>query len=170
MRILGLDPGSRHTGFGVVEQRGQKLTALTHGRISIPTDLDMALRLDRLVVELESLLECWRPNAVVLEALFHGVNSRSLIVLAQARGALLAQLGRRGLEVAEYSPAEVKRGLCGHGRADKSQVARMVQMLLGLPTAARSSDATDALALAIYYSQRARMDRLEGRLRHSANL
>jgi crossover junction endodeoxyribonuclease RuvC len=99
----------------------------------------------------------------VLESPFHGASSRALIVLSQARGALLAVLGRHGLEVCEYSPAEVKSAVTGNGRADKRQVARMVQILLGLDTAGTNSDATDALALAICYAQRGRLDRLVGR-------
>ena len=104
------------------------------------------------------------PDVAVLESLFHGVNPRSLIVLAQARGALLATVARLGLPVAEYSPAEVKTAVTGHGRADKAQVARMVVLILGLGSGEKlSSDASDALAVAICYAQRLRLDSLGGR-------
>ncbi len=163
MRILGLDPGSRHTGYGIVDDEGEGLRAATLGRLSCPPRAAMPARLHFLARELDGLLDRWRPAAAVLESPFHGINARSLIVLAQARGALLAVLAGRGLAVAEYSPAEVKAAVTGDGRADKEQVARMVRLLLGLDGRA-SRDATDALALALCYAQRRRMDALAGRL------
>jgi crossover junction endodeoxyribonuclease RuvC len=96
----------------------------------------------------------------VLESPFHGMNSRSLIVLAQARGALLATLAGRGLEIREYTPAEVKSAVTGNGRADKEQVARMVRLILGVSGPAWPADATDALAVALCCGQRLRLDRL----------
>jgi crossover junction endodeoxyribonuclease RuvC len=97
-----------------------------------------------------------------LETPFHGLNSRTLVVLAQARGALLATLASRSIEIAEYSPAEVKSAVAGSGRADKTQVARMVSVLLTLDTTRLSSDAADALAIAICYAHRNRFERLVG--------
>ena len=101
-----------------------------------------------------------RPRVAVLESLYHGVNPRSLIVLAQARGALLATLARAGLKVEEYSPAEIKSAVTGHGRADKQQVARMVSLILGLGEREMPPDASDALAVAICFAQRFRLDSL----------
>lgn len=95
-----------------------------------------------------------------METPFHGLNSRTLVVLAQARGALLAVAAGQGLEIDEYSPAEVKSAVAGHGRAAKDQVARMVRMHLSLPDTKLSPDASDALAVAICFAQRHRMDRL----------
>jgi len=158
--VLGIDPGSRTTGFGVIRRDGSRLIALGEGRIVVPPVDDPPTRLFALTAEVERLVERFRPDAVVLESLFHGVNSRSLIVLAQARGAILAALGRTRMMTAEYSPAEVKRALTGNGRADKVQVAKMVRLLLGLEPAARSADATDALAVAICFAQRQRLDAL----------
>lgn len=161
MIVLGIDPGSRVTGFGVVRRDGSKLMVLGEGRITVPAASDPSMRLCALAGEVEKLVERYRPDAVVLESLFHGVNSRSLIVLAQARGAILAAIGRAGLTATEYSPAEVKRAVTGNGRADKTQVARMVRLLLGLDAVARSADATDALAAAICFAQRQRLDALK---------
>ena len=152
-RILGLDPGSRHTGYGLIEKHGSRLTALAHGRISCPARFSLPDRINRLTSQLEELLPEWKPQRVALETPFHGLNVRSLIVLAQARGALLATLGRHGLEIREYSPAEVKSSVTGHGRADKEQVAKMVTMILALRDQRVSSDATDALAVAICCAQ-----------------
>lgn len=160
MRVLGLDPGSLHTGFGLVEKNGSALKLIEAGRISLPKDLAVPLRLARLLGEMGGLLERCRPDLAVLETPFHGMNSRSLIVLAEARGVLLAGLAGRGVEIREYSPAEVKSAVTGNGRADKEQVARMVRLLLGAKGDGWPSDATDALALAICCSQRLRLDRL----------
>jgi crossover junction endodeoxyribonuclease RuvC len=157
--ILGIDPGSLHTGFGLVERHGSALQLKEAGRISCPRDLPLPARLAHLVGGLEGLLVRWPPDLVAVETPFHGMNARSLIVLAQARGALLATLAVRGLEIREYSPAEVKSAVTGNGRADKEQVARMVRLLLAAD-GDWASDATDALALALCCAQRLRLDRL----------
>ena len=162
MLILGIDPGSRHTGYGLIEKRGQTLEAIEHGRFSCPASVALPDRLVRLSRELETLIDRTAPDAVALETPFHGINSRSLIVLAQARGALLAVIAGRGLEILEYSPAEVKSAVSGNGRADKQQVATMVKLILSLRGRA-SADATDALAVAICCAQRYRFERLTGR-------
>ena len=165
MKILGLDPGSRYTGYGLVERRGRKLQALAMGRISLPAKQPLPVRLGRLAAELEGLLNRYAPDVAVLESLFHGVNPRSLIVLAQARGALLATLAAADLEICEFAPAEIKMALTGSGRADKTQVARMVRMVLALPPDDLPSDATDALAASICFAQRLPLDRLKARAR-----
>ena len=164
MLVLGLDPGSRHTGYGLLDVRGDRLRALTHGRISCPPNQPVPQRLHRLAGALTELLTEWSPQTVVMETLFHGINSRSLIVLAQARGALLTAAAASGVEIVEYSPAEVKSAVTGHGRADKRQVQRMVSMLLSVPVEDLSTDAADALGLAICYAHRSRLDRLTRQL------
>lgn len=160
MLILGIDPGSRHTGYGVVDARSDKLEALAYGRISCPARLSVPQRLAHLAKELETIVDSWHPEAAVLETPYHGLNSRSLVVLAEARGALLAVLAARGLEIREYSPAEVKSAVTGNGRADKEQVARMVQIILSIVGQKTSWDATDALAVAICFAHRRRQDDL----------
>ena len=160
MLILGIDPGSQFTGFGFVEQAGDRLRAIECGRIRCRRSESLAARLVHLTRELEMMLDRFNPQLAVLETPFHGVNSRSLIVLAQARGALLATLARSDIDIVEYSPAEVKAAVTGNGRADKQQVARMVRLLLSLGSRELSSDATDALAMAICGAQRWKMDRL----------
>ena len=168
MLILGLDPGSLHTGYGLVEKHGSSLVPLEAGRFSCPKDLGLPQRLARMAGHLEELLARRPPDLAVLETPFHGMNARSLIVLAQARGALLAVLAGRGVEIREYSPAEVKSAVTGNGRADKEQVARMVRLLLATRGDGWASDATDALALAICCAQRLRLDRLAERTPTSA--
>ena len=160
MLILGLDPGSLHTGFGLIEKHGSSLVPLDAGRFSCPKTLDLPRRLAYLAGRLDEMVSSRRPDLAVLETPFHGMNAHSLIVLAQARGALLAVLAGRGIEIREYSPAEVKSAVTGNGRADKDQVARMVRLLLSARGEGWASDATDALALAICCAQRLRLDRL----------
>ncbi len=159
MLILGLDPGSVVTGYGLVEMRGPDVTLVEVGTLSCPARMPLAERLARLGADLDALVTRAPPATAVLEAPFHGRNSRSLIVLAQARGALLAVLGGRGIEVREYTPAEVKSAVTGNGRADKEQVARMVRLLLGL-SGTWATDATDALAVALCAAHRFRLDRV----------
>ena len=163
MIILGIDPGSRHTGFGLIEKQGDRLTALEHGRFSCRGNTPLPTRLHRLSSDLAELIDRTHPDAVALETPFHGINSRSLIVLAQARGALLATIAARGLLIREYSPAEVKSAVSGNGRAGKEQVARMVKLILRLQGDA-SADETDALAVAICCAQRHRLEALAERV------
>jgi len=153
LRVLGLDPGSRTTGWGCVAVEGSRSQLLACGCIEPPHGAPLPQRLALLAAELGTLLEQWQPAVAVLEEPFHGVNSRSLIVLAQARGALLATLAAREVAIEEYSPAEVKSAVTGNGRAGKDQVARMVAMLL--PGAGRlAPDAADALAVALCFAAR----------------
>jgi crossover junction endodeoxyribonuclease RuvC len=128
--ILGIDPGSLHTGYGLVEKCGSSIRLVDAGRISCPRAQALPARLAALVSGLVAILDRHPPDLAALEKPFHGQNAHSLIVLAQARGALLATLAGRGIEIAEYSPAEVKMAVTGSGRADKGQVAWMVGLLI----------------------------------------
>lgn len=163
MLILGIDPGSRHTGWGVLSWRGDEQRLVADGRLSTSGHLALPQRLAGLSRDIDELVERYDPDAAAVEAPYYGMNPRSLIVLAQARGAILAALARRGLEVLEYSPAEVKTAVAGNGRAEKSEVARMVRRLLSLGEAARAADTTDAIALALCCARRYKMDRLRSR-------
>ena len=154
MRILGIDPGSRHTGFGLIESVGSRTTLLVHGRFTCKASLALPGRLAFLADETRRLVERWNPDIAVLEKPFQGVNPHSLIVLAQARGALIATLAQGGTAIEEYSPAEVKSAVTGNGRADKSQVTRMVSLLIAVPAAELTPDGADALAVALCYAAR----------------
>jgi crossover junction endodeoxyribonuclease RuvC len=155
MVVLGIDPGSLRTGWGVVATDGSRLVAVDVGVLRPAAGLPLAGRLSCLHHELSRILEMYAPEAVAIEAVFHGPNVRSLVTLGQARGALLAAAGARGVPVLELSPAEVKKAVTGRGSATKDQVAQMVGVLLGaqaraqLAAAALPVDATDALAVAI---------------------
>jgi crossover junction endodeoxyribonuclease RuvC len=147
--ILGIDPGSLHTGFGLIECAGREHRRLESGRISAPAGTDLGVRLALLAAGLAALLERHRPDLAAVEKPFHGANARSALVLAEARGALLATLARAGLAVEEYAPAAIKSAVAGNGRADKEQVARMVRLQLRLGAERLTPDASDALAVAL---------------------
>ena len=160
MLILGIDPGSRHTGWGVLRWQGDQQNLVADGVLSIRTQLELPARLAELQREIDGLVETHRPDAAAVETPYYGMNPRSLIVLAQARGAILATLARHGLDILEYSPAEVKTAIAGNGRAEKSEVARMVRLLLRLGDETRAADTTDAIAIALCCARRFRLDRL----------
>jgi crossover junction endodeoxyribonuclease RuvC len=155
MRILGLDPGSRVCGYGVIDERGGALVYVECGVLTAPEDRPMENRLGELACGLREVIAELRPGIVAVEDVFSHQNPRSAIALAQARGMALAVIGLAGLAVASYAPALVKKAVSGSGRADKTQIARMVQALIGLRSLPRA-DATDALAVAITHGRRLR--------------
>jgi crossover junction endodeoxyribonuclease RuvC len=156
MRVLGLDPGSRRTGFGLVEKLGNRLRCLEHGTVAPPARLGLPERLHRIATTVGELMDRVRPDAVVVEEAFYHESVRSTLVLGHVRGALLVAAAQRGLTVAEYSPREIKLSVAGSGAAAKEQVAFMVRRLLGLRGAV-PADAADALAAAICHLNRARL-------------
>jgi crossover junction endodeoxyribonuclease RuvC len=158
--ILGIDPGSRHTGWGVLRWQGDQQQLVADGLLQVRGSVELPERLASLQREIGDLIELHRPDAAAVEAPYYGMNPRSLIVLAQARGAILAAIALRGLAILEYSPAEVKTAIAGNGRADKKEVARMVRLLLRLGDDARAADTTDAIAVALCCARRYKRDRL----------
>ena len=148
-RIVGVDPGSIVTGWGLLG--GTAAAPLLHesGVIRLPTAGSFAARLACLQREFLALVERLEPTVAAVEAPFHGKSSRSALQLAHARGVLLAVLAGAGVEVCEYTPAAVKKTITGSGRADKEQVRRMIATQLGAGLARRPEDQTDALAVAL---------------------
>jgi crossover junction endodeoxyribonuclease RuvC len=155
VRILGLDPGSRVCGYGVVDVRGGELAYVECGVLTAPEDRPMEERLGEIARGLREVIAELSPQLVAIEDVFSHQNLRSALALAQARGMALAVVGLCGLTVASYAPALVKKAVSGSGRADKTQIARMVQALIGLHSLPRA-DATDALAVAITHGRRLR--------------
>lgn len=147
MRILGIDPGTRATGYGVVEFEGSVLRRVAGGVVR-PRDGDLALRLHELYCALEQMVRETAPDRAALEAVFSARNPRSALLLGHARGVALAACAATGLVPEEYAPGRIKRAVVGYGGASKSQVQRMVQRLLGL-AAPPPVDEADALAVAI---------------------
>ncbi len=147
---LGIDPGSATTGYGLVRQhRDGSLEAVDFGVITTPKDLPAPERLDLLYQGLNKILDRYRPETAAVEKLFFQKNVSTAIGVGQARGVLLLALAQAGLDVAEYTPNEVKQAVAGYGSADKRQVQEMVRVLLVLPQIPKPDDAADALAIAI---------------------
>jgi crossover junction endodeoxyribonuclease RuvC len=156
--VLGLDPGTRHFGWGVIERRGTRLVHVAHGIVHTDERGSIAARLVVIEQELADVVQTHAPTAASVEALFFAKDPQAAAKLGHARGVGLLVCARAGLEVHEYAPALVKRAVAGSGRAEKSQVAQMVRVVLGLALAP-PSDAADALAVAITHLQHVRLPR-----------
>ncbi len=148
MRILGIDPGSSITGYGIVEIREGKVHHLDNGGIIPRAKLHYSKRLDHIFTNLTEIIADHKPDAVAIENIFFAKNAKSALVLGQARGVALLAAVRAGLEIFEYAPTEVKQAVVGNGRATKHQVQSMVKAILNLKEIAME-DASDALAIAI---------------------
>jgi crossover junction endodeoxyribonuclease RuvC len=151
MRILGVDPGLRRTGFGVIDVKGATLSYVASGIIVVPTNVTLPLRLKVILDNLRQIVEDTKPDVAALEIVFMNTNPASTLLLGQARGAALCALADRDLAVHEYTALQIKKSVVGAGRAAKEQVQLMVQRLLrldGVPPA----DAADALACAICHA------------------
>ena len=150
-RILGIDPGSRATGYGVIESGGGRYTYLVCGVIRTSGSLSLPERLKEIYDGICEVIESHRPMTVAVEDLFVSVNPRSALKLGHARGVAILAAVQHGLPVYEYTPRVVKQGLTGYGQAGKEQVQQMVRALLKL-SASPSQDASDALAVAICHA------------------
>jgi len=149
MIVLGIDPGTASTGYGVVESSGSRLRALEDGVIQTAPGIPLERRLADIHARIGELLDGHAPHAIAIEELYFGANARTAFAVGQARGVVLLAAGQRGVPSRSYTPQQVKGAVCGHGRADKDQVARMVARLLGLDTPPAPDHAADALAVAI---------------------
>ena len=159
MIVLGIDPGTANTGYGVVGRRGGRMVALDGGVIKTTPAGDTAARLAVIHARVGELLDEHRPEAVAVEALYFGANARSAFAVGQARGVVLLAAGQRGIPCWDYTPQQIKGAVCGSGRAAKDQVQRMVQTLLALEELPRPDHAADALAVAICHANSAPMRR-----------
>jgi crossover junction endodeoxyribonuclease RuvC len=149
MVVLGIDPGTADTGYGLVESRGCRLHARACGVIQTRAGVPLERRLAEIHSRIDELLTLHRPDAVAVEELYFGANARTAFAVGQARGVVLLAAGQHGTPTRSYTPQQVKAAVCGHGRADKEQVARMVARLLGMPAPPTPDHAADALAVAI---------------------
>ena len=152
MIVLGIDPGTASTGYGVVARRRGRLVALDGGVIETRPGVPAERRLADIHARVADLLDEHQAEFVALEELYFGANVRSAFAVGQARGVVMLAAGQRGIGCAAYTPQQVKAAVCGTGRADKDQVGRMVQALLSLPEAPRPDHAADALAVAICHA------------------
>jgi len=148
MVVLGIDPGSRITGYGLVEQVGNRLVHIDNGAIFTDAAADFPGRLKKIFDGLLEVVARYKPDQVAVENIFFATNPQSALKLGQARGAAIVAAVHCGLPVFEYSALQVKQAVVGQGKAEKEQVQKMLKLLLGLPEIAQA-DASDALAVAV---------------------
>ena len=164
MKILGIDPGSRITGYGIIVKEGNRLIHVDNGAIFTDGEKDFPLRLQKIYRDLTSVIEHYRPEVVALENIFFAKNVQSALKLGQARGAAIVSGVNAGLPVHEYSALQVKQAVVGHGKAAKIQVQQMLKILLNLPEVAQE-DASDALAVAVCHAHSSGLDSLRRSVR-----
>ena len=150
IRILGVDPGSRITGYGLIDSDGVRSRWVAHGRIQC-AEGPLPVRLKTILDGLRQVAREHRPQEAAVEEVFVKANAATALVLGQARGAAICALAQEELSVAEYAPASIKSAIVGHGRADKQQVQHMIKVLLNLREAP-PVDAADALAVALCHA------------------
>ena len=152
MIVLGIDPGTANTGYGVVERRGSRLLALDGGVITTRSESPPQFRLANIHRRVGELLDEHKVDVVSMEDVYFGRNVSSAFAVGQARGVVMLAAGQRRLPCVTYTPQQIKYAVCGSGRAEKDQVGRMVQMLLSLDSPPRPDHAADALAIAICHA------------------
>ena len=152
MKVLGIDPGTAACGYGIVHENGNRLRAVDFGWWKTPASARPELRLKTIYEGVAELIDRHGPDAVALEESFVGADARTALSVGQARGAVLVACELAGVECAEYAPARVKQAVCGYGRAEKAQVQKMVQAILGLKELPEPHHAADALAVGICHA------------------
>ncbi len=161
MLIIGVDPGSTATGYGIIRKNGVRPSHVASGVIRVSANLGQSKRIWEIYRRLDTVVREHRPSVMVVESLFHSNNSQSLMKLSQVRGVILLLGEIYSMDIFEYSPMEIKKGLTGYGKAEKMQMIFMVGKVLALPTL-KSPDQADALAMAIYHSHISLPDRIAG--------
>lgn len=152
MIILGIDPGYAIVGWGVIEYSGSKFRTLGYGSIQTPPNLPIVDRLEMIYRGMNEIIEKYKPDQMAVEELFFNTNSKTAIVVAEARGIILLSAKLAGIEIGEYTPLQVKQAVVGYGRAEKKQVIIMVTGLLGLKEPPKPDDTADALAVAVCHA------------------
>lgn len=149
MKILGIDPGYAIMGYGIVEMKGNHFSVCCHGAITTCAGTEMSLRLKYLYESLTEIIKEHKPEEAAIEELFFNTNSKTAIMVGQARGVAILACINSGLDISEYTPLQIKQALTGQGRADKKQVQFMVKNILALPEVPSPDDVADALAAAV---------------------
>jgi crossover junction endodeoxyribonuclease RuvC len=162
MRVLGLDPGTASTGYGVIEADNGRLSLITYGVIKTPAGEESSVRLQMIFEAVNELIDKFRPDSAGVEEVFFGRNITTAINVGQARGVLLLALANANIPIGEYSPPKIKDTVTGYGKADKAQVQLMVRNLLDLEETPRPDDAADGLAVAITHYQYQRFASMTG--------
>lgn len=149
MITLGIDPGTATSGYGLITEKNDRLVFVDHGVIKTSNKDDSHVRLKNIFAGFKELIVAYKPKHIAIEKLFFGVNTKTAMAVGQARGVLLLLAAQFGIQIAEYSPMEVKLAVTGYGKADKKQIQQMVKSLLRLDDIPKPDDAADALAIAI---------------------
>lgn len=162
MLVLGIDPGSAITGFGLVKEVGNSLRAVDYGCIRTAPSETLEIRLQKIYQEVCQLIEKYKPDHFAVEELFFNKNVRTALTVGQARGVILLAGAQCGLKVHEYTPLQVKQAVVGYGRAEKAQIQFMVKTMLSLPAIPKPDDVADALAIAICHTHYYKSARILG--------
>lgn len=149
MKILGIDPGFAILGYGVIELEGNHFTVCGYGAITTEVTMQMPDRLKQLYSNLMEVIDTYQPDVASIEELFFNKNTKTALLVGQARGVAILACANSGLEIYEYTPLQIKQGLTGYGRADKAQIQQMVKAILHLSEIPKPDDTADALAAAI---------------------
>jgi len=149
MKALGIDPGTATTGYGIIDGEKDAIQVIDYGCIKTSSKEPAHARLVKISKDLKKLISKHKPNCIAVERLFFGSNAKTAMSVGQARGVIMLAASQSGVEIAEYTPLEVKMALTGYGRADKQQVQQMVKRLLKMKTIPKPDDAADALAVAL---------------------
>ncbi len=149
MRILGIDPGTSLIGYGLIDFNGKNYQVLDYGNFRTPSKIINRYRVKLIYDYFDQLVKKYRPDKIALESLFFFKNNKTVIAVSEVRGVLLLVAANHGLQVGEYTPLQVKQAVSGYGRAEKSQVQKMVKLILELKEIPKPDDTADALALAI---------------------
>ena len=155
MRILGIDPGYAIVGYGIVDYEANRFKVVDYGAVTTQAHTPFDLRLQTIYNGLSCLIEKYSPDAMSIEKLFFNTNTTTAIDVAQARGVLVLAAAQGGLDIAEYTPLQVKQSVVGYGRAEKKQVQEMTRLMLNLKSVPKPDDTADALALAICHAHSA---------------
>ena len=157
MRVIGIDPGTAITGWGVVEGDGNDLEMVAAGVVTTMAGTPLPHRLQIIYSELGAVINQWRPETAAIEELFFSRHAKTALAVGHGRGVAMLALANAELSITEYKPLEVKQAVTGYGRADKKQMQQMVKLLLSLAEVPRPDDAADALAVAICHIHSARL-------------
>lgn len=155
MRILGIDPGYAIVGYGIVDYEANRFKVVDYGAVTTQAHTPFDLRLQTIYNGLSCLIEKYSPDAMSIEKLFFNTNTTTAIDVAQARGVIVLAAAQGGLDIAEYTPLQVKQSVVGYGRAEKKQVQEMTRLMLNLKAVPKPDDTADALALTICHAHSA---------------
>ncbi|MFO7636148.1 MAG: crossover junction endodeoxyribonuclease RuvC [Clostridia bacterium] len=152
MVVMGIDPGFAITGYGIVSHAGNKFKTLEYGVVSTGTDMVFSQRLLRIYERLNELVDRYHPDFIAVEELFFNTNAKTALKVGHGRGVAVLCAALHNIELAEYTPLQIKQAVCGYGRADKAQMQQMIKVLLNLDSIPKPDDAADALGVAICHA------------------